>query len=201
MMTKEGILQAAIAMLYERGVLHFSLNEFLQHSHISKGSFYHFFKDKDSLIYEALCKDNQNYRYKIERELYACKSLKEKLEKVFEVYCVDSPHNRRLCKIYEDMFAYAISSQNTLFARYLENVKEHTHYLILQSIETAHISKAKRLKLRDLSNMLALGLDGFWLMLGVLGRSFEERQEEIQGFIESLCTLVAPQEVQSKIQQ
>lgn len=50
----------------------------------------------------------------------------------------------------------------------------------------------------DLSSMLALELDGFWLMLGVLGNSFEERQAQIEGFIESFCNLVAPQEMQQK---
>lgn len=198
MMTKEGILQAAIAMLYQKGILHFSLNEFLQSNHISKGSFYHFFKDKDSLMYEALCKDNQSYRYKIEKELYACKNLEEKLYKVFEVYCVDSAHNRQLCKMYEDMFVYAIASQNTLFARYLENVKEHTHYLILQSIETAHIGRVRQAKMRDLSPMLSFGLDGFWLMLGVIGKTWEERKAEIEGFIKALCVIVTPQKTNMK---
>lgn len=190
MMTKDDILQVAIPMLYQKGILCFSLNEFLQVHHISKGSFYHFFNDKDTLVYEALCKDNQNYRYKTERELYTLKSLESKMCKIFEVYCVDNAYNRQLCKFYEDMFLYAITSQNTLFMRYIQNLKEHTHYLILQSIESTQISKAKKGKMRDLSEFLSLGIDGFWLLQSVMGKTWEEKNVEVKHLIQSLCVFV-----------
>lgn len=146
MMTKDHILQVAIPMLYQKGILHFSLNEFLQNHHISKGSFYHFFKDKDALVYEVLCRDAQNYRYKTEKELYVCKTLESKMRKIFEAYYIDNTYNKQFCKFYEDMFLYAVTSQNTLFTRYIENLKEHTHYLILQSIETTQASKVKKVE-------------------------------------------------------
>lgn len=112
------------------------------------------------------------------------------MRKIFEAYYIDNTYNKQFCKFYEDMFLYAVTSQNTLFTRYIENLKEHTHYLILQSIETTQASKVKKSRMRNLSEFLSLGIDGFWLLQGVIGKTWEEKNVEIERFIKALCVFV-----------
>ena len=44
--------------------------------------------------------------------------------------------------------------------------------------------------MRDLSEYLSLGIDGFWLLQGVIGKTWEEKNVEIERFIKALCVFV-----------
>lgn len=193
-MKKEEILEYALDFIKQKGVLEFGLNEFLHQYKISKGSFYHYFSDKDKLVYEALCKDVQEYRYFTENALYQFKDLESKLLKIFECYCVDNSENRAIVRIYEEIFTYTIKSNSPLFRHYLDELKDCTSYLIRQSIESSKLSKAKRESAITLIPFLSVGLDGYWLLEGLDSGSQVDlwltRSEKIKKLIHSLCALL-----------
>lgn len=193
---RHAILEKAKQTLFSKPIAAFSLNGFLQEHGISKGSFYHHFKDRDDLIFAILEHDTKLYRIRIENELYTCKSLEEKMYKIFEVYYEDNAQNRWICECYADLFAYAMQNPSKQIKKHFQNIKEDSQYLFIQSIQTSSLSKRKKQLAHELSEFMSVALDSFFVTFPVFvadGYSKDElwhlRREKIIHIIKSLCAL------------
>lgn len=191
------ILTLAKKELLSASIADFSLNTFLAQAHISKGSFYHYFKNKDDLIFCVLEEESKLYRINIEDKIYKQGSLKDKLSQIFEAYYEDSAKNRWIAECYKELFIYTITSGNECAKRYFENVKDDTLYLINQSIETSTLSKAKKKIALDLSEFLSISIDSFFVNYEYLftkkftkDELWQEQRSKILKFIENICLLL-----------
>ena len=52
--------------------------------------------------------------------------------------------------------------------------------------------------MRDLSEFLSLGIDGFWLLQSVMGKTWEEKNVEVKHLIQSLCVFVRQKDLKYK---
>lgn len=87
METKERILNTAVRLFIERGFYEVSLNDIIKEVDIAKGGFYHHFKSKDELIYEAMEKYLFPYIDNIIKRIDEYEGTsKEKLKNIFNVY-------------------------------------------------------------------------------------------------------------------
>lgn len=191
------ILSLAKNELLSCSIASFSLNIFLTKAHISKGSFYHHFKNRDDLIFSVLEEESRIYRIKLEDEIYKQSSLKAKFSLIFEAYYEDSAKNRWIAECYKELFIYAITSGNERARRHFENIKDDTLYLINQSIETSNLSKAKKIIALNLSEFLSIGIDSFFVNYEYFFTKnfdkdslWQEQRDKILSFIENICLLL-----------
>jgi len=81
--TKQQILETALALFTEKGIQKNSVDEIVKKSGVAKGTFFYHFSQNDQLIYEIINMAFEGY-FKIPEQLAADKQLKapEKMEQV-----------------------------------------------------------------------------------------------------------------------
>jgi len=107
-MTKEekrqNLAKVAYSMLIKQGVDKFSLNTLLQEVGMSKGVFYHYFKDKNDLFYEVIV---EQYGL-LTQEYFSTKetlsAVEDKIINFFATYLDESEATQAFLKIMHDMY-------------------------------------------------------------------------------------------------
>ncbi|RAX58900.1 hypothetical protein CCZ01_01520 [Helicobacter monodelphidis] len=202
MAKRDEIIAMGKGMLDKEGVINFSLNTFLAQNNISKGSFYHHFKTRNELIFAILEEELRIFRANVEEKIYSLHTLQEKLMLIFGCYCFDTPKNRHICKIYEDLGKACLYDE--VFNAHLRKIQKDMSYLIVQSIETSRLSPSKRKIALDMVEVLSIGIDGFFVYYGLVldtdSDTYAVRSEQIMSFVVALCTLLGSS-VESKVRK
>lgn len=129
----------AYEMLLETGVDNFSVNNLLENISMSKGNFYHYFKNKDELFCEALKVAYGNIYNKIKSEKIP-ETFQEKLEELFAVYLSENKEAMQYLSLVNQMYFMFSNKKNVYLYTYMQEIYMYT-FSSLEYIMKDGISK------------------------------------------------------------
>lgn len=120
----------AYEMLLDTGVDNFSVNNLLENISMSKGNFYHYFKNKDELFCEALKVAYSNITMKIKTQK-AVETFEEKLLELFAIYLSQDKVVIEYLSLVNQMY-YMFSNKKNI---YLYTYMQETYHYMFSSLE------------------------------------------------------------------
>lgn len=81
---RELILAAALEVFAEKGFHNAKIKEIAQQAEVGKGTVYEYFKSKQELFQQALLEGMKEFDGEVAKELAACNTAREKLERLIE---------------------------------------------------------------------------------------------------------------------
>jgi len=108
----EEICEKAYKEFSETGIENFSLNKFVEEIGISKGQFYHYFKTKESLVFEVMSHKTSEMMKRTEDYLNEADTLLEKLLLFFSIYISDDQESKKIRQLMFDSFHIYIHSKD-----------------------------------------------------------------------------------------
>lgn len=120
----------AYEMLLDTGVDNFSVNNLLENITMSKGNFYHYFKNKDELFCEALKVAYGNISNKI-KVANKSETFEDKLLELFAVYLSTHKDTLAYLSLVNQMY-YMFSNKKNI---YLYTYMQETYHYMFSSLE------------------------------------------------------------------
>jgi AcrR family transcriptional regulator len=117
--TKEQLLHQAVIMFVERGYDNTSINDITKACNITKGAFYHHFKNKDEIFTDAMLVIIEEIKKWIDEKITSSKNIEELIKNLFD---------------YSDYFSYS---------KYYDNINSDTYLVLINSIKKFPEFKAK----------------------------------------------------------
>lgn len=111
MNTKEQLLNQAVIIFVERGYDNTSINDITNACNITKGAFYHHFKNKDEIFIEAITVIVDEIEKWIDEKILSSKNIEELIKSLFD---------------YSDYFTYS---------KYYDNVNSDTYLVLMNAIK------------------------------------------------------------------
>lgn len=120
----------AYEMLLDTGVDNFSVNNLLENITMSKGNFYHYFKNKDELFCEALkvAYGNISNKIKVAKD---SETFEDKLLELFAVYLSTHKDTLAYLSLVNQMY-YMFSNKKNI---YLYTYMQETYHYMFSSLE------------------------------------------------------------------
>ena len=120
----------AYEMLLDTGVDNFSVNNLLENITMSKGNFYHYFKNKDELFFEALkvAYGNISNKIKVAKD---SETFEDKLLELFAVYLSTHKDTLAYLSLVNQMY-YMFSNKKNI---YLYTYMQETYHYMFSSLE------------------------------------------------------------------
>ena len=119
------IVQQAYEYLLDAGVDSFSLNKLLESIPMSKGNFYHYFKNKDELFYTVISKKFEEI-YTQYAMFASNNNFKEKLENLFFIYIIKNKTIDEYLHLVNQMYPLFLDKNNAYLNGYLQ---EYYNYM------------------------------------------------------------------------
>lgn len=102
---KESIMETALDLFHEKGTKSFSISELTKRVGIAQGSFYNFWKDKESLVIDLMAYRSTQKLENIEKEFSnSLTNPKKFLSEVIFKYSIDITEKIRNQQIYQEAF-------------------------------------------------------------------------------------------------
>ena len=111
----------AYEMLVDTGVDNFSVNNLLDNISMSKGNFYHYFKNKDELFCEALKVAYSNIFMKIKTDKKA-ETFEEKLLEIFAIYLSQNKEAKEYLSLVNQMYYMFSNKKNVYLYKYMQEI-------------------------------------------------------------------------------
>lgn len=111
----------AYEMLVDTGVDNFSVNNLLDNISMSKGNFYHYFKNKDELFCEALKVAYSNISMKIKTDKKA-ETFEEKLLEIFAIYLSQTKEAKEYLSLVNQMYYMFSNKKNVYLYKYMQEI-------------------------------------------------------------------------------
>jgi len=121
----------AYDMLVETGVDNFSVNNLLENISMSKGNFYHYFKNKDELFCETLKVAYANISQKIQTQEVS-KSFEDKLCELFAIYLSKDKDVLTYLSLVNQMYYMFSNEKNIYLYSYMQEFYSYTFYTLEQ---------------------------------------------------------------------
>ena len=107
------ICDRAYEEFIKNGVNSFSLNKFIESLNMSKGQFYHYFKNKEELIFEVIDRKSEIFFINAEIRINKAQTFFEKLLALFSFYLdLSDPENKSFDKFMKDTFHIYLNIEN-----------------------------------------------------------------------------------------
>lgn len=159
---RKEILDSALACFAKKGFQVATVDDIVEHSGISKGAIYNYFKSKDEIYLELMKASTDNSFEHIKENLAALESPLEKINYLFDLYLSNESDEETLGKlIVHDEFKLHASRHQVLLEKLMK--RRHEYFLkILTDIlkEGQELGEFKRGLEPDLY------ADIFWSMVG-----------------------------------
>ncbi len=124
----------AYDMLVEKGVDEFSLNNLLESISMSKGNFYHYFKNKDELFCEAIKLALQNILSQ-QPALTSDATFEEKLASIFYIYLESNKEINQYMQIINQMYYLFTNTKNSFLYSYMQEIYAYTFFEVERIIK------------------------------------------------------------------
>lgn len=121
----------AYDMLIETGVDNFSVNNLLEKISMSKGNFYHYFKNKDELFCEALKVSYQNIYSKIQASKTP-ENFEEKLCELFAIHLSTNKEALTYLSLVNQMYYMFSNEKNAYLYTYMQEIYSYMFYSLEQ---------------------------------------------------------------------
>ena len=119
---KKSIMETALDLFHEKGTKLLSISELTKRVGIAQGSFYNFWKDKDSLVIDLMAYRSIHKLENIEKELSNSLSNPKKfLSEIIFKYSIDMAEKIKTQSIYQEAFRI-FASQNLKKVNKVENL-------------------------------------------------------------------------------
>ena len=196
--TKELIIENTRAYLKSLGVLKsVSLSMILRAIGISKGTFYHYFKDKDELFYEVIIPEIRQKEIEINKQISKLPSLRERLHFMFELFTNDALENE--LKSVENFTIHLFFEDSDIgklkaFRKIHDEISQSRKSLIMQQIRYYNIKITK-----DISILVDYVIDTM-IFYHIFRKKLKGKapKREIMGFIDMLCRLLENEKATKK---
>lgn len=197
--TKELIIENTRAYLKSLGVLKsVSLSMILKAIGISKGTFYHYFKDKDELFYEVIIPEIRQKEIEINKQISKLPSLRERLHFMFELFTNDALENE--LKSVENFTIHLLFFEDSdigklkAFRKIHDEISQSRKSLIMQQIRYYNIKITK-----DISILVDYVIDTM-IFYHIFRKKLKGKapKREIMGFIDMLCRLLENEKATKK---
>lgn len=196
--TKELIIENTRAYLKSLGVLKsVSLSMILKAIGISKGTFYHYFKDKDELFYEVIIPEIRQKEIEINKQISKLPSLRERLHFMFELFTNDALENE--LKSVENFTIHLFFEDSDIgklkaFRKIHDEISQSRKSLIMQQIRYYNIKITK-----DISILVDYVIDTM-IFYHIFRKKLKGKapKREIMGFIDMLCRLLENEKATKK---
>ena len=141
---KRQIALQAYELLVVEGVDEFSLNQLLERISMSKGNFYHYFKNKDELFCEAI-KIAYEEILQEQPSLNDEANFEEKLSALFYIYLDSNKEIDQYMEIINQMYYLFTNKKNTYLYNYMQEVYAYTFYelerIIKEEIKKGNLNR------------------------------------------------------------
>lgn len=196
--TKELIIKNTRAYLKSLGVLKsVSLSMILKAIGISKGTFYHYFKDKDELFYEVIIPEIRQKEIEINKQISKLPSLRERLHFMFELFTNNALENE--LKSVENFTIHLFFEDSDIgklkaFRKIHDEISKSRKSLIMQQIRYYNIKITK-----DISILVDYVIDTM-IFYHIFRKKLKGKapKREIIGFIDMLCRLLENEKAAKK---
>lgn len=196
--TKELIIENTRAYLKSLGVLKsVSLSMILKAIGISKGTFYHYFKDKDELFYEVIIPEIRQKEIEINKQISKLPSLRERLHFMFELFTNDALENE--LKSVENFTIHLFFEDSDIgklkaFRKIHDEISQSRKSLIMQQIRYYNIKITK-----DISILVDYVIDTM-IFYHIFRKKLKGKapKREIISFIDMLCRLLENEKATKK---
>jgi len=162
------------------GIENFSLNQFIKKSKLSKGQFYHYFKNKEDLIFYVMEEEFRKYMSIVDERLKKSDIFLEKLHVLFSIY-LDFNSD------FKDFNVLVLSTLNMCINSKEKKVKEFNENLyswVYRHLEKIFKDEAKICKLKinsqDFFRSICASADGMYLQSLML--SSYNLEDELQKY-------------------
>ncbi len=163
------------------GIENFSLNQFIIKSKLSKGQFYHYFKNKEDLIFYVMEEEFKKYMSIVDEKLKKCDVFLEKLYILFSIY-LDFNND------FKDFNVLILSTLNMCINSKEKKVKEFNEYLyswIYKHLEKIFKDEAKiyelKINSKDFFRSICASADGMYLQSLML--SSYDLEDELKKYL------------------
>lgn len=188
--TKELIIENTRAYLKSLGVLKsVSLSMILKAIGISKGTFYHYFKDKDELFYEVFIPEMKQKEIIFTKELSKLPTLRERLHFMFNLL-IDDKYEKELNDMENFTIYFFFESSDIgklkVFKTIHDEISKTRKSLIMQQIRYYNIKITK-----DIS-ILVDYVDDTMIFYHIFNKKIRDKapKREIIAVIDVLCRLI-----------
>lgn len=196
--TKELIIENTRAYLKSLGVLKsVSLSMILRAIGISKGTFYHYFKDKDELFYEVIIPEIRQKEIEINKQISKLPSLRERLHFMFELFTNNALENE--LKSVENFTIHLFFEDSDIgklkaFRKIHDEISQSRKSLIMQQIRYYNIKITK-----DISILVDYVIDTM-IFYHIFRKKLKGKapKREIISFIDMLCRLLENEKAAKK---
>lgn len=188
--TKELIIENTRTYLKSLGVLKsVSLSMILKAIGISKGTFYHYFKDKDELFYEVIIPEIRQKEIEINKQISKLPSLRERLHFMFEIFTNNALENE--LKSVENFTIHLFFEDSDIgkfkaFRKIHDEISKSRKSLIMQQIRYFNIKTT-----RDIM-ILVDYVDDTMIFYHIFNKKIRDKapKREIIAIIDVLCRLI-----------
>ncbi len=145
---KTAMLEVGIKLIKQKGMQHVTISEITKQTGIGKGTFYHFYKSKESFIYEVILYSKENIYREINKIVEENGSINRKnFEKLFTMFSFEGDNNiissitvedeKWLAKKLSLEYILNPSKEEAIIQRILENstdIREDINYHVLANM-------------------------------------------------------------------
>lgn len=182
------ILHKSYDFLIKNGLENFSIDSLLKNLNMSKGTFYHYFNSKDQLIHKMMNEFTNSYILYCDEKIKNSKTLKNKLEVLFEIYLKDTKSNKDFLKLYNEfLLTYSSNTQRKIY-----NINNNYIKYLSLTIETAIKEEIEKGLIKKesiyLSSSLNATLDGMLLYSFIIEEY--DLHKEVQNYINNFILMI-----------
>lgn len=131
---KSLIVQQSYEYLLHSGVDNFSLNKLLESIPMSKGNFYHYFKNKDELFFTVLNKKYEDIYMELAMYL-PNETFLEKLENIFFIYVIKNKKIDEYLHLINQMYPLFLDKNNSYLNSYIVDYYDSMNKLVSQFLD------------------------------------------------------------------
>lgn len=145
---KESIMETALDLFHEKGTKSLSISELTKRVGIAQGSFYNFWKDKESLVIDLMAYRSIQKLENIEKEFSnSLTNPKEFLSEVIFKYSIDMTEKIRNQQIYQEAFRIFASQDSkkvkNLYGDFLDRLIDYWYKNnVVKSVDKQGLSNA-----------------------------------------------------------
>jgi len=176
----------AYDMLIETGVDNFSVNNLLEKISMSKGNFYHYFKNKDELFCESLKVAYQNISSKIQAEKQP-ENFEEKLYELYSIYLSKDEEAITYLSLVNQMYYMYSSDKNIYLYSYMQEMYSYIFYSLEQIMKNEIEKGNLKEDILQMIKPIAATADG------MLTHSFMLKDYDLQKELKSYISFISKQ--------
>ena len=183
------IATACIDLFIERGITDLTVSEVAKHAGIGKGTIYHYFKNKNDIVFTIIDTFIQEELQKLDHDLAKMQHFDQKLYRFFDFSLSQHlPYRQDQLKSYLEYLSVSITSSDNKMQEFNKECRKKFRIRLDRIIDEAIEKKQVKPQAKDLVQGLYATEKGFLLLCGT--ENVQDAPQKMRQFLDAMIQLM-----------